>query len=140
MGEKKKKGSWHLPDKLWKEMEKILPRPKKRTRKGGRPSVELRRVAEGIFYVLRTGCQWKAAPLIYSSGSTLHLYFQRWVERGVFKKLWRAGLMEYDREKGIEWDWQSLDEAMSKAPLGGEKNRAQPDRPCQIRNQEVSAD
>jgi len=48
--------------------------------------------------------------------------------------------MEYDREKGIEWDWQSLDEAMSKAPLGGEKNRAQPDRPCQIRNQEVSAD
>lgn len=136
---RKKKGSWQLPDKLWKEMEKILPKPKKR-RGAGRPRVELRRVAEGIFYILRTGCQWKAAPSIYSSGSTLHLYFQDWVRRGIFKKLWKMGLTTYDRERGIEWDWQSLDGAMSKAPLGGEKNRPQPDRPRQIRDKEVVVD
>jgi len=137
MGEKK--GSWHLPDKLWEEMEKILPKPKRR-RGAGRPRVELKRIAEGIFYVLRTGCQWKAAPSVYSSGSTLHLYFQNWVKQGVFRKLWKVGLMTYDCEQGIEWDWQSLDGAMSKAPLGGEKNWTQPDRSRQIRDQEVLTD
>lgn len=48
--------------------------------------------------------------------------------------------MTYDRERGIEWDWQSLDGAMSKAPLGGEKNREKPDRPRQIRDEAVSLD
>jgi len=28
--------------------------------------------------------------------------------------------------KGIQWDWQSVDGAMTKAPLGGEKNREKP--------------
>lgn len=138
MGERK--GSWQLPERLWEEMEKILPKPKRRSRKGGRPPVSARKVAEGIFYILRTGCQWKAVPEVYGFGSTLHRYFQRWVEKGVFKKLWRAGLITYDREKGIEWDWQSLDGAMSKAPLGGEKNRSQSDRPRQIRDKEVVVD
>ncbi len=73
----------------------------------------------GIFYVLRTGCQWNAAPEKFGSGKTLHRYFQRWTRRGVFKKMWQAGLMEYDRTQGIDWEWQSVDGAMTKAPLGG---------------------
>jgi hypothetical protein len=35
--------------------------------------------------------------------------------------------------RGIDWDWLSMDGAMSKAPLGGEKNRPQSDRPRQRR-------
>jgi len=27
--------------------------------------------------------------------------------------------MEYEIEKKIDWDWQSMDGAMTKAPLGG---------------------
>lgn len=30
--------------------------------KGGRPRVNLRHVANGVYYLLRTGCQWKALP------------------------------------------------------------------------------
>src|SRR5258708_39165534 len=30
----------------------------------------------------------------------------------------RAGLTEYDEVQGIEWEWQSVDGAMTKAPLG----------------------
>jgi transposase len=100
----------------------------------------LRQVADGIFYVLRTGCQWKAAPREFGSGSALHSYFQEWTELGVFRKLWKAALLEYDELKGVEWDWQSMDGAMTKSPLGGEKNREKPDRPWQTRGETVGVD
>ena len=34
--------------------------------------------------------------------------------------MWRAGLLKYDEEVGIEWEWQVMDSAMTKAPLGEE--------------------
>ena len=30
---------------------------------------------------------------------------------------WQAGLAEYDEVQGIEWEWQSVDGAMTKAPF-----------------------
>jgi hypothetical protein len=53
----------------------------------------------------------------------------------VFRRLWQAGLLEYDALKGIQWDWQSLDGALTKAPLGGEKMREKPDGSGQERYQ-----
>ncbi|MBL8879880.1 MAG: hypothetical protein JNG88_12240 [Phycisphaerales bacterium] len=41
----------------------------------------------------------------------------------MFRKLWQAGLLKYDALKGIPWDWQTLDGALTNAPLGGEKTR-----------------
>ena len=78
--------AWRIPDELWQRVEPLLPKYR-RSRKGGRPRLELRRVLDGIFYVLRTGCQWKAAPPEFGSGSSLHRYFQAWVKRGLFKDL-----------------------------------------------------
>jgi len=127
MDDKRVAPQWRLPDAIWERIEPLLPTLRK-NRKGGRPWVPNRAIADGIFYVLRTGCQWKAVPREFGSGSTLHRRFQQWVQRGVFRKLWKAGLLEYDALKGIQWDWQALDGAMTKAPLGGEKNREKPDR------------
>ena len=96
---------------------------------GGRPRVPDRTCANGICYVLRTGCQWKALDATgICSGSTAHLRFQEWVAAGVFLELWRVGLERYDELKGLDWSRLSLDGAMTKSPLGGEKNRAQPPR------------
>ena len=39
--------------------------------------------------------------------STAHDRFQEWVRAGVFLELWKAGLLEYDELKGI--DWLSID-------------------------------
>ena len=119
--------SWRIPDGLWRRMEGFLPKYRK-SRRGGRPRLDLRKVMDGIFYVLRTGCQWKAVPSYYGSGSTVHRYFQEWTQRGVFAKLWKNMLGRYDARRGIAWRWQSLDGAQTKAPLGGEKNRQKPDR------------
>ncbi len=87
---------------------------------------------DAIFFVLRTGCQWNAlnATSICSSSSA-HRRFQEWSEAGVFLKLWKIGLAQYDELKGIDWDWLSMDGAMSKAPLGGEKDGQEPYRPGQ---------
>jgi transposase len=95
---------------------------------------------DGIFYVLRTGCQWKAAPREFGSGSSLHRYFQEFVRRRVFHKLWKYLLRRYDELRGIQWKWQSLDGSMTKAPLGGEKNRAKSDGSRQIGRETVGAD
>ena len=95
---------------------------------GGRPRKPDRTGADAIFYVLRTGCQWQAlrqTELV--APSTAHDRFQEWVEAGVFLHLWRAGVDRFDELKGIDWDWLRLDGAMTKAPLGGEKKRAEPD-------------
>ena len=93
----------------------------------------------GILYVLWTGCQWKAMPSQFGSGSAIHAYFQEWVGLGVFEELWRLALDEYDELTGIDWKWQSVDGAMTKSPLGGEKNREKPDRPRQVGRQEIGA-
>lgn len=116
-----------IPEKMWRRLEPLLPKYR-RSRKGGRPRVNLRGVADGIFYLLRTGCQWKALPPQFGAPSTVHRYFQEWSRRRVFQRFWKKSLQLYDRRCGIGWRWQSLDGSMTKAPLGGEKNRQKPDR------------
>lgn len=119
--------SWELSDELWEKIEPLLPKPKSRLRGrgrhrcnvGGRPAADRRTVMAGILYLMRTGGHWNAAPKEYGSGKTLHRYFQKWTRGRVFKKMWQAGLLEYDRVKGIEWTWQAVDGAMTKSPLGG---------------------
>lgn len=131
--------SWRIPNGLWRRMESFLPKYR-RSPKGGRPRLESRRVMDGIFYVLRTGCQWKAAPAEFGSGSSLHRYFQEYARRGVFHKLWKYLLRRYDQLRGIQWKWQSLDGSMTKAPLGGEKNREKPYGSWEVGREAVGAD
>jgi transposase len=93
----------------------------KRAPGGGRKPKDFRVVLSAIFYVLRTGIQWKALPAEYGSSSAVHRYFQLWSEKGVFLQMWQRGLGRYDELKGIQWEWQSIDGSMVKAPLGQEE-------------------
>jgi putative transposase len=109
---------WRLPDAMWQRIQPLLPKYPI-SKRGGRSRADFRAVVDGIFYRLRTGCQWKALPPEFSSGSTVHHYFQEWVRQGVFQAIWRVSLEEYDELRGIAWQWQAMDGAMTKAPLGG---------------------
>jgi putative transposase len=117
---------FRVSDELWAVLEPILPVHVNTHRfGGGRPRVPDRQCADGIFYVLRSGCQWKAlGEMDLCARSTAHDRFQEWVEAGVFLKLWQAGVGQFDELKGVDWDWLSMDGALNKARLGGEKNRA----------------
>jgi len=130
---------WRIPDPLWDRLEPLLPKPR-RSKKGGRPPLAWRPVLDGLFFVLRTGCQWKAVPKAFGSGSSLHRYFQALVRRRLFRKLWRLAMEEYDRRKGIDWEWQAIDGCMTKAPLGGEKDGEKPDRSGQEGDEAVGPD
>ena len=118
---------FRVSDELWAVLEPVLPRHVNTHRfGGGKPRTPDRQCADAIFYVLRTGCQWKALDATeLCPHSTAHDRFQEWVAAGVFRKLWKAGVEQFDDLKGLDWRWLSMDGAMSKAPLGGEKNRAQ---------------
>jgi putative transposase len=77
-----------------------------------------RQAFEAIIYVLRTGIQWNALPRELGASSTVHDRFQEWEKAGFFQTLWQAGLCAYDEAQGIQWEWQSVDGAMTKAPFG----------------------
>ena len=132
---KTKTTRWKISDELWSKIEPLLPVPvNPHPRGGGKKRVPYRKVMNGILFVLKTGCQWKSLDATgICSGSTAHLRFQEWPRAGVFLQFWQKGLLEYDDLHGIEWKWQSMDGAMTKAPLGGEKNGRKPDRSGQKR-------
>lgn len=124
-GQKQSFDQYRMSDELWQRMKSVLP-DYPTSPKGGAPRKDFRRVADAIFYRLRTGCQWKAIPPSLAPGSTAHRYFQEWTQNGVFEAMWRLALEEYDELVGLDWQWQSIDGAMTKAPLGGEKTGPNP--------------
>jgi transposase len=114
-----RKPGWRdIPDALWVEVAPLIP-PDSISPKGGRPATDHRKILDGILYVLRTGCQWKMLPREYGSGSSAHAHFQDWARRGVFGRLWKLCLEEYDDLKGIQWAWQTVDSATVSAPVKG---------------------
>lgn len=134
---------WRIPDELWAKIESLLPPPGAKPHPLGchRSRVDNRRAMDAIFFVLRTGCQWNALNATgICSSSSAHRRFQEWTGAGVFRKLWALGLKDYDALKGLEWSWQSMDGTMTKAPLGGGKNRPQPHGSGQRRRQAQPVD
>jgi len=129
----KQKHSWDITDEFWAIAEPLIPKKTrdpdkeyKRKQGGGRPPMEPRKALEAIFYVLRTGIQWKALPVFFGSSSAVHRHFVFWSEAGFFKAMWACGLRKYDEVKGIDWAWLSGDGCMSKAPLARETVGANP--------------
>jgi putative transposase len=129
--------NFHVSDGLWEILQPLLPvHPNTHRFGGGRPRVPDRQCADGIFYVLRTGCQWKALDATdLGSGSTAHSRFQAWTEAGIFLKFWQQGVERFDELKGLDWNWLSMDGAMTKAPLAGEKKRSESHGSRQKRSQ-----
>lgn len=137
MSRKKNGSRYRISDELWSKIEPLLPpRVNTHPRGGGRKPRPDREVLDAILFVLRTGCQWNALNATgLCPSSTAHDRFQKWEQAGVFLKLWRQGLTEYDEVKSLDWAWQSMDGAMTKAPLGGGKNGRQSHRSRQRRRQ-----
>ena len=142
MGMVTKDDGWRIPDTLWEKMAPLLPPPRKPHPLGcHNPRVPNRNAMNAILFVLRTGCQWNALSATgICSCSSAYRRFREWTDEGVFEEFWRRGLLKYDKLKGLDWSWLAMDGAMTKAPLGGEKNGPQPHRPRQRRRQTERAD
>lgn len=107
-----------IPDELWDRITVWIPQHRRDPR-GGRKRVADRKAMAGILYRLRTGCQWDAIPKEFGSGSTCYRRFVEWQAAGVFHMMHVEMLLLYDEQRGIDWNWASLDSAIVKAPKGG---------------------
>ena len=64
-----------LSDNEWNLVELLIPPGK---RGGGKRTVIMREVVNGLMYILSTGCQWRAIPKDLPPRSTLYDYFDLW--------------------------------------------------------------
>ncbi len=91
-----------------------------RSPKGGRPPVDKRRVVRGIFWMLDNGAKWKDLPDKFGSKSTVHRWFKKWVEDGVFESIMRdAGRLVEERGEYKLYEC-FVDGTFSKAKGGGD--------------------
>ena len=73
-----------LTDAQWAILATLLP---PRSHRGRPPEVDLRAVMHAIFYVLRTGCQWRYLPADLPNDNTVYWYFAKWIDDGVFDRI-----------------------------------------------------
>ena len=118
---------FRVPRPLWRKIKKVLPKSRKPPGPGRLPA-DNRAVLNGIWYVLWTGCQWKAVHKAWFGvcSSTLHERFQTWQRQGVFAQIMRIMVKFYDKKRKIKWKWQSIDSKSCPAPLGGEQTGKNP--------------
>ena len=68
-----------LSDQQWEIIRRLLPLSPPI---GTDRSVDVRKVVNGIFYLNRTGCQWRMLPKEYEHWNTTFGYYNRWRQDG----------------------------------------------------------
>lgn len=58
----------------------------------------LRRFVEGVWYVLRGGCQWRLLPSCYGHWRAVHRRFKAWSDRGIWEGILVCVSKDYDGE------------------------------------------
>lgn len=87
---------------------------------GGRPPADKRQVIQGIFWILDNGAKWKDLPSQFGPKSTVHRWFQRWVQDGIFERIMRdAGRIVEERGEYKLYEC-FIDGTFSKARGGGD--------------------
>ncbi len=91
-----------------------------RSAKGGRPPTDKREVIAGIFWVLDNGAKWKDLPSRFGPKSTVHRWFLKWVNTGVFESLMRAAGRCVEDTGRFRLYECFIDGTFSKAKSGGD--------------------
>ena len=76
-----------LTDNEWAIVEPMIPHAR---HSGRKRSVNVRQVLNAIFYMLWTGCQWKALPKDLPPKSTVHDYLELWNWDGTLERICHA--------------------------------------------------
>jgi transposase len=76
-----------LTDEEWAIIGPLIPRAK---RGGNKRTVDERQVANGLMFILSSGCQWASLPKDLPPRSTVHDYFRRWDYDGTLDRIHHA--------------------------------------------------
>jgi putative transposase len=83
-----------LKDAEWKILEALIPP----AQQGGRNrTADMREVLNGIFYVVKTGCQWDMLPHDFPPKGTVYHYYNTWRKNGLWGQI-NAALREKVRQ------------------------------------------
>jgi putative transposase len=86
-----------LTDAEWMLIVRQMP-PRRRL---GRPrKVDMREIVQAIFYILSTGCQWRALPREFPPYSTVQGYFYAWRDSGRWQRIVQALVRQARRRLG----------------------------------------
>jgi transposase len=88
-----------LTDEEWAFIAPVIPPAK---RGGGKRTVSVRDVVNGLMYVLSTGCQWRAIPKDLPPRSTVNGYFALWDYDGTLDRIHHALYVKCREQAGRE--------------------------------------
>jgi len=112
-----------LDDKLWKFIEPLLPKKKRRFRYPGRKPIPDRAALTGILFVLKTGIPWEYLPkeMGCGSGMTCWRRLRDWQKAGVWDKIHRVLLSKLRSADQIDFSRALVDSGSIRAVFGGRK-------------------
>ena len=113
-----KKRQQLLTDEQWELIGPLLPPPKRRRDKRGRPWTSNRACFEGILWILQTGAAWRFLPDEFPSPPTCWRRLKQWEEQDVWLDAWRALLGALDGEGLLKWEETFLDGSFAPAKKG----------------------
>lgn len=108
-----------LTDAQWAILSPLLPKPRLRRDRRGRPWRDPRDVLNGILWILRTGAPWKDLPDRYPSYQTCHRRFQRWVRNGTFRRVLKALAADLHARGGLDLSETFIDGSFASAKKKG---------------------
>src|SRR5919106_1147532 len=117
---------WRVPNRLWVEVEPLLPRVERRFRYPGRRRHDDRACLEGILYVLRYAVPWQELPRVegWPSGQTCWRRFREWQRAGVWGRLLARMQELFEREGLPDWSRAIVDASLVDAKKGAKRSAA----------------
>jgi transposase len=89
-----------LTDSQWKVIKEFLPVQRKR-------KYCLRTIVNAIFWILRTGAQWRNLESRFPYWQIVYYYYWQWEQEGIWDRL-NAGLNEWERQQQGRAVWPTL--------------------------------
>lgn len=114
-----------LFDHEWQKIQVFLPNESKQ----GRPRRDLKPVVEGILWIIRTGAPWRDLPDKYGPWQTVYRWFRQWIDKGLWRLMFRKLQESRERTNKIDWELHHLDgtivQAHRHAAGGGQGSQAE---------------
>ena len=76
-----------LSDEEWKIIQPLVEKKSPYRNAGTQPQHSRRSMLNAIFYLLKTGCQWRELPHDFPPWKAVYAQYQRWRDSGLFPKI-----------------------------------------------------
>src|ERR1700690_1759591 len=93
--------STNFTDAQWAKIKELIPGHKRKRK------YDLRKIWEGLMYIVKTGCQWRMLPREFPDWQLVYYYYSKWKEDGVIEFVMDK-LREQAREKIQKKDQPSI--------------------------------